>query len=54
MAVPLDVHIEMSQLITDAFRRRDAADRQASPKVHYGHNNAEVSDAAAGRHGRIT
>ena len=46
MVVPLDVHIEMSQLITDAFRRRDAADRQASPGVGSGHNNAEASDAA--------
>ena len=48
MVVPLDVDIEMTQLICDAFRRRDRAD---SPMVEeeegHGDNNEDVPDFAA-------
>ena len=42
VAVPLDVDIEITQLICDVFRRRDIADSQIEPEVGDGHNNAEV------------
>ena len=46
IVVPLDVHIEMTQLISDAFRRRDASDRQDSEQVAHGENTAEAAHAA--------
>ena len=55
MVVPLDLEIEMTQLIMDAFRRRDAVDLQvpeevANPhvpeEVADGQNNAETEDVA--------
>ena len=46
MVVPLDVHIEMTQLISDAFRRRNAVDRQVLKQVAHGQNIAKATHAA--------
>ena len=47
MAVPLDVDIEMTQLISDAFRRRDAAAAPDPKEVAGGQNNAGAPETAA-------
>lgn len=42
MVVPLDVDIEMTQLIADAFRRRDRADSPMEEEDVHGDNNVDV------------
>lgn len=44
VGVPLDVDIEMTQLITDAFRRRDAADPQVPEEGANGRDNPPAQD----------
>lgn len=46
VAVPLDMDIEMSQLIADAFRRRDRGARGAEGEFVHGHDNADIHNYA--------
>ena len=53
MAVPLDVDIEMSQLVADAFRRRDAAAQPETEQVGGGQNNARAPKTAIEEEGDV-